>query len=381
MDKLIKSGFIFLISCVLLQACNTGKKALQEGNYSEAVLQSVQRLRENPDSKKSKETLDLAYPLAISTFKIEIEQLLKSQDPFKFSGVTDRYETMNRMADEIRHCPAALRIIRNPESFGEQLAAARLKAAPEAYDAGVILLNGASRSSAREAYYLFLNADKYVPGYKDVRQKIEQSKFDATLKVIVEQVPVPGRYKISSEFFYNQVYSLLDKTARQEFLAFYDPASARKLPYVDEILMMEFDDFVVGSTYDKDIEKEYISRDSVKTGSATLNGQKVDVYDRVKAKLTTHRREVTSTGILVVQVVDAKTNKPKANQKFPGTYTWVTEWGSFNGDGRALTNEQLELCKRRPALPPPPQDLFLEFTKPIYEQLKGFLRNYYKNNP
>jgi hypothetical protein len=380
MNLFIKIFTIAFASALLLGSCNTGKKAFEQGNYSEAVFQSVQRLRDNPDSKKSGQTLDQSYPLAVSTFKLEIEQLLKSQDPYKYSGITERYETMNRMADEIRHCPAALKVIRNPEDFGEQVAAARQKAAPEAYDAGIKMMAQGTRPAARDAYYQFLNADRYVPGYMDVKLKIEQAKFDATLKVIVEQVPVPGRYKLSSDFFYDQVYTLLDKNSRQEFVEFYDPAAAKKLPYVDEILMMEFDDFMVGSTYDKDTEKEFTSKDSVKIGSATVNGQKVDVFDRVKAKLFTHRREVVSTGILLVQMVDAKTNKPRLTQKFPGTYTWFSEWASFNGDGRALNPQQLELCKKKPATPPPPQDLFLEFTKPIFEQLKGFLRNYYKNN-
>jgi tetratricopeptide (TPR) repeat protein len=364
----------------MFAACSTGKKAYQQGNYAEAVLQSVQRLRENPDSKKSMETLDQAYPLAINTFKQEIEQLLAGQDPFRYAEITERYESMNRMADEIRHCPAALKVIRNPEYFAEQTAGARQKAAPEAYQAGINLLKQGTRQAAREAYYHFINADRYVPGYQDVKQKIEQAKFDATLKVVVEQVPVPGRYKISSDFFYDQVYTLLARSSKQEFVEFYDPAEGAKLPYIDEILMMEFDDFVVGSTYDKDTEKEFTSQDSVKIGSATVNGQKVDVYDRVKAKMFMHRREVLSTGVLVVQIVEARTGKPKATQKFPGTYTWFSEWASFNGDGRALTTQQLEMCKRKPVMPPPPQDLFLEFTKPIYEQLKGFLRNYYKTN-
>ncbi|MCX6226918.1 MAG: hypothetical protein NTV01_19580, partial [Bacteroidia bacterium] len=254
------------------------------------------------------------------------------------------------------------------------------KAAPEAYQTGVNLLKQGTRASARDAYYQFLNADKYVPGYQDVKQKIEQAKFDATLKVVVEQVPVPGRYKISSDFFFDQVYTLLAKNSKREFVDFYDPSAAKKLPYVNEILRMEFDDFVVGSTYDKDVEKEFTSKDSVKTGTATINGQKVEVFDKVKAKLITHRREVVSTGVLMVQCLDARTNKPKATQKFPGTFTWFSEWANYNGDGRALSNQQLDLCKRKPAMPPPPQDLFLEFTKPIYDQLKGFLRNYYRNN-
>ena len=380
MKTFVKILTIAFASAFLFYSCSTGKKALQKGNYSEAVFQSVQRLRDNPDNKKAIEAIEQSYPLAISTSKLEIEELERSQYPFKYSEITKRYETMNRMADEIRHCPAALKLIGNPEAFGDQVAAARQKAAPEAYNAGVSLLKQGTRLAARDAYYQFLNADRFVPGYQDVKQKIEQAKFDATLKVVVEQVPVPGRYKLSSDFFYNQVYTLLDKTSKREFVEFYNPAAAKKLPYVDEILKMEFDDFVVGSTYDKDTEKELTSKDSVKIGTVTINGQKVDAFDQVKAKLLIHRREVVSTGVLVVQIVEARGNKPKATQKFPGTYTWFSEWASFNGDGRALSPQQHEMCKNKPVMPPPPQELFLEFTKPIYDQLQVFLRNYYKDN-
>ena len=369
-----------LVAIVLLvSACSTGKKALQEGNYPAAVLKAVERLRDNPDSKKSAETLKEAYPLAVSTSKDEIDQLLTSKDPLRYAGVVDRYESLNQMADEIRHCPAALKIIKSPEFYGEQLAEARQKAAPEAYTAGVNLMKQGTRFSAKDAYYHFLNADRFVPGYLDVKERTEQAKFEATLKVMVDQIPVPGRYKLSSEFFYDQVYSFLAKGLKQEFVEFYSPAAAKSLPYVDEILVMQFDDFVVGATSDKESEKEYTSKDSVLVGNTTVNGQKVNVYNQVKAKLTTHRREVISTGVLMVQVMDAKTNKPRASQKYPGTFVWVTDWANYNGDSRALSPQQLELCKRKPMMPPPPQDLFLEFTKPILEQVKGFLRNNYRN--
>jgi len=379
MKKTITQTAVFIL-VFAISACSTGKKAFQEGDYYSAVLQAVERLRDNPDSKKSSETLKQAYPMALSTFKDEVDQVLRSQDPNRYSTVVDRYEKLNKMADEIRHCPAAIDVIRNPEVFGEQLAAARQKAAPEAYDAAVQLLKQGSRESAKEAYYQFLNADRFVPGFKDVKSMIDKARFDATLKVIVEQIPVPGRYKISSDFFFDQVYSFLAKGLKQEFVEFYAPAAAKNLPYSDEILVMEFDDFIVGATSDKDSEKEFISKDSVKVGTTKVNGQTVDVFNKVKAKFTTHRREVVSTGVLVVQIIDARTNKPKAAQKFPGTFTWVTEWANFNGDERALTPQQLEMCKRKPLMPPPPQDLFLEFTKPIFEQVKGFLRNYYRNS-
>jgi len=368
----------FLLILISFSACTTGKKALQRGAYSDAVLQSVERLRENPDNKKATETLKEAYPLALRTIQEEIDEILRSNEALKYGLVVDRFESIQRMADEIRRCPPAMKILGAPETYPEELAAARQKAAPEHYDAAAKLLKTGTREGAREAFYLFEAANRFVTGYRDVQIMIEEARMLATLKVVVEQIPVTGRYKISSEFFYNQVFAFLQDGVRSEFVAFYNPTEARKLPKVDEILQMEFFDFVVGATRESDSEKEY-TKDSVKVGTATVEGKQVDVFGSVKAKYISHRREVVSSGQLKVQVLDAASRKPKAQKLIPGTYTWYSEWSSFNGDERALTKDQLERCKRRPAVPPPPQDLFIEFTKPIMDQMKGFVRSYYRN--
>lgn len=372
------SALFVVFVMVIVTGCTSGKKALQKGQYPDAVFQAVERLRNNPESKNSIQTLQQAYPLAIETLSHEIEQLLKSNDRLKFSTIVERYELMSKMGQEIRHCPAALAIIPDPQSYQEQLSAARQKAAPEAYNLGIRLLEDGTRGSAREAFYQFLNADRFVPGFQDVAKKIEQARFKATLKVLVESIPVPGRYKLSSDFFYDNVLGFLEGGIKNEFLEFYTPGEARSLPYIDEILVLEFEDFVVGAVNEKESEKDCTSTDSVKVGTATVNGQKVDVYNRVKAKFLTHRREVVSTGILGLRIIDSQTQKAIANRKFPGTFTWVSEWANFNGDERALTPQQIEMTKKKPLLPPPQQDLFLEFTKPIFDQLKGYLRNHYR---
>jgi hypothetical protein len=79
-------------------------------------------------------------------------------------------------------------------------------------------------------------------------------------------------------------------------------------------------------------------------------------------------------------VVDARSNGVLTHRKFEGTYVWNITWANFNGDERALSAEQLKWCKQKEVMPPPPQDMFLQFTRPLYDQLipaiKGFYQNY-----
>jgi hypothetical protein len=76
--------------------------------------------------------------------------------------------------------------------------------------------------------------------------------------------PVRGQFRVSSDFFYDQIYSYLQTGIKNEFVWFYSNQEAKKLPYIDEILIMEFEEFIVGAVNEKRSEKEYTSKDSLK---------------------------------------------------------------------------------------------------------------------
>ena len=163
-------------------------------------------------------------------------------------------------------------------------------------------------------------------------------------------------------------------------MRFYTPqeAEAENLPYVDQYLRIQFDDFVVGETHVLQ-NVETVSKDSVVVGTVTMeDGSKMNVYNTVKAKITTWKKELRSRGLLSFQVYDASSNALVTHQKFDGEFVWWTQWGNFNGDERALSAEQIRICQTVEANPPGPQDLFLEFTRPIYNQLVPALDNFYR---
>ena len=376
---MMKKIYTIAILALVISSCSSGKKAYERGDYYDAVIKSIERLRSNPDNKKARQTLKAAYPDAVETLTAEIDNLLNSNQAFKYAAIVDKYEKINSMADEIRRSPGARTLNLKIAEYPAQLSAAREKAALEAYQAAELLLKRGDRISAREAYYLFENAYKYQTNYRDVRDKMDQARILATLIVVVDNIPVPGLYKINSEFFHNQIVSYLDERLSDQFVLFAGAEEAEQIGRADHILVMQFDEFVVGSTREKDVVKDLVSKDSVKVGTANIEGRKVDVYDKVKAKYTLHTRELSSSGILDVKIFDAATKKLLNNKKFPGQYVWGTEWASFNGDERALNPEQLKLSRRKPAMPPPPQELFMEFTRPIFDQTKSYLYNFYRN--
>jgi hypothetical protein len=83
--------------------------------------------------------------------------------------------------------------------------------------------------------------------------------------------------------------------------------------------------------------------------------------------------------VLDFRIIDPTSGKVLTQEKLPGEYVWISEWGYFNGDERALSERQREIVQLREAPAPDPQDLFIEFTAPIYEQIIGKVNNYYRN--
>jgi hypothetical protein len=370
-----------LLLVLILASCSSGKKAYQRGDYYEAVMQAIGRLRQNPNHSKSKETLRNSYPMAVEWLETDAQNQIASNSNNKWQNALVSYDRINNLYEAIRQAPGALKVIPNPKNYYAEIGPIKEKAAEELYESGINALMKGTREDAKRAYLNFRDVHTYVPGYKDVVEYLEKSKFEATTFVILEQVAVPSRYNLSGGFFQDKVEEYINRNYTDRgFVQFYTPQAAQtiKLARVDQIMRLQFDDFSVGNTLINEKE-ETVKKDSVKVGEAKVDGKTVPVYNTVTAKLITVRKEVVSEGLLSMIVVDAQTGGVLAHRKFPGRYVWFTTWGRFNGDERALTQQQLDVCKRREIQPPDPQALFLAFAGPIYDQLVPSIRSFYQN--
>ncbi len=373
--------FILLFLTVLMLAgCTSGRKAYLRGDYDEATLKAINRLRSSPNNKKAQTTLRQAYNQSVIWHQGIIANVAKSANIYKWEEIADHYKQLDRLAAELQTCPACLRIITIPKQFATQHDEARLKAAEVRYESGKKALDrDDSRQSAREAYEHFSIAELYYPNYKNTPQLRAEAKFYATLKVLVKDIPVQSRaLSVSAEFFENKVREFLRDGNRNEFVRFYTPQELQALKNTapDQILSLSFDEFMIGQTHLRDSETE-ITRDSVQVGSVTVEGVKHPVYNTVKAKLRVFDKRVISTGVLDLRITDARTNTILTQEKLPGTFTWETRWATFNGDERALTADDLKLTRLKDVPPPPPQDLFIAFTQPIFSQITSKLQHFY----
>lgn len=376
--------FFYLSFFLLLTlACTSPQKMMDQGNYYDAVISSVEKLKSNPNNEGARETLKQAYPLAMNDLldKIDNESLVNPQ--FQNTNKILHYNRLNEIYKKIQESPAAIKTIDNPQKYYAEVNALLPLAAEEQYSAGLNLMSRPGRENSKAAYEYFLKASNFVPNYKDVEEKLDQSYEMALLKVYTELRPVDSKlYKLSADVFYKEVINTLNQIENDRLIRFIfeKDATQYKAGDFDQRLTIRFEDFMVGQTHTNE-RVENIVLDSVIIGQTKLrDGTYRDVYGTVKAELTSYRMEVISKGFISLNIESQyPQSKNMLSRDFPGEYVWFHEWAKYKGDNRALSPAQQELCSRSYINPIPPQQMFVEFTKPIYGQLSTTLRQFYSS--
>lgn len=379
----MKNLIYLFVFATLIAGCSSGRKALERGNYLQAIEKAVNRLSNDPDNRKATKVLTDGYPMAMNYYQEEIDQILSGNDQFKWGETLDIMQRVNHLSDLIRRVPAARKLVPSPKTYTSEIADVTQRAAEERYQAGLNSLQGKSREDAKQAYYNFQRADQLIPNYKDVDQKMAIAKERATLKVILEPIPLPSkRYELSANFFYSEVIKQMKaKFPDQSFVNFYTPDEAEKyhLQYPDFVVSLEFYDFFVSrpthyenqENLSRVVEKEVkvrVSRDSVRIEKRP---------QKIHGKIKIITDEMVSKGLLNVQVEEYQSKNVVINDQIPGQFVWRNQYGVFVGNEEVLTKEQVAILNNKAVPPPYPQDMFVEFTKPIYSQLTERLSNFF----
>jgi hypothetical protein len=359
---------LLLSSILLFEACSSGKSALKQGDYYDAVMQAVNRLRQNPDHKKSQEVLRTGYKMAVDYLETDVQNQLASNANFKYKNIAQDYESINYLYEQIRTSPGALRVIPNPINKYKELPEIKNKAAEEVYEAGIQAMLKNTRNDAKRAYYLFSEANTYSPGYRESIEMIEQSKFNATLKVVIEP---------SLRNYYDWNFEpVIFNANRNEFVKFYTPKEAQdaNLAQVDHFVRLQVNGYSENRPIITKRAEEY--KDSVKVSEKTVNNVKVPVYQKVSATMTIFEKSITSKGSITLFIKDARSNAELRNSDLVSEEKWADRWATCSGDLRALSENNKKLCGTKE--PYMNRDYLINQTKrELDNKLSGMLSSYY----
>lgn len=378
MKQQVYLGFFLIV--VLLAGCKAGRKAYNRGDYKDAVIQSIERLRVSPNNENAAEILTSAYPSMIEYYEDKIMTAKLGSEQLRWEMILRDYQALNQVYDQIQRSPAAKTLLSDARRYTIEEDEAKTRAADVRYALGSKELSKGNRENAKMAYDHFAKALSLVPDFRDAEELMQQAREDATVFVQIESMPVASRaFQLSYDFFEKQVFEYVRQTDFGPFVQFLfpmDPRAARIDP--DQKILLAFDDFVVGQAFERERIADRV-KDSVVLRTERRADTTINVYGTVRARVIGREKEITSSGLLDASIVDLNSGQVLGRQKFPGTFVWYDYWGYFEGDERALTEEDKKyIRKRSPAPDPYPQDLFIEFTRPIYGQLTRYIRDMYR---
>ena len=366
------------IALFLLSACTSSKQQFEKGNYEKAVALSIKKLRKKPDNNKQKNILKAAYAYTVQVSEEKIKQHQQSIDRFKWDRVIEQYRKMQQLYTDLLQCPACLAVI-EPIDLQNELNQALAEGAQVYVEEGQKALATQQKEGGRLAYRHFAQAKAYQNNYGNIDRMLNQARIQGSEIIGISRIPVSSKgLELNTAFFLQQLTQALNDL--NYFFAVFAPVEqlAEQQQVPDQVVDLSFDDYYIGQTYVKEV-RESLVRDSVKVGEVTDSlGTKYTIYGEVKADLQRFEKTIESGGLLNIAIVEPKSRSILSQEKIPSTTVWENDWATYQGDKRALTKEELALTQEKELLPPPPQDLFYSFTRPLFDQTASLLRRRYR---
>src|SRR6187401_802130 len=371
---------VSLIAFILLVAgCKTASKLYDKGNYDEAVQLAVKKLQKKPDDEM-KALLQNAYQYAVNDHETRIHQLSDNTSDLKWEWIYAEYSSLQRLYEAIHRSPEALSIV-DPTDYSSYLHTYADKAADTRFQRGMIWMDKNDKLSFRNAYHEFEAALQYRPADLTFIERRNEAYESAVVNVVV--MPIENsRYRFSSynnseiTNFENDLLRQLQYNTGNQFVKFYSSweADSRNIQ-VDQFVDFRFNTFDLGRTRDERSTRE-VSKDIVVKETVHRPDSVVKEYKKVFAKITTTKRTMLSEGNLKINIRDAS-GRWLWSDDIRGNHNWCTEFSTYTGDERALTESDRQLVNRGQDHPPHEEEITRCIINEIRSTMPARVRNYF----
>ncbi|HZF65598.1 MAG TPA: hypothetical protein VEZ55_13985 [Chitinophagaceae bacterium] len=374
--------FYLLVSTILvLFACKSPSKLYERGNYNDAIDASIKKLQKNPGDAEAKTVLKQSYHYAVSRHEDEIRILAKSSNENRYDQLYQQYDRLQDLYEKIRRYPSAFNYVK-PTDYSSYLETYKDKAAEVHMERGLQWMEREDKLSSREAYREFKTALRYKPQNFDIKRKMEEA-FDAAV-VNILLIPLDayqGSYYYSNNSY--QMRNFQDRVLRQlnynsgnEFIRFYEERDARtKRIRPDEILEIRMGRMNMGQPYDQNSSRK-VSKDVVVKETVFSKDSVVKEYAKVHATITTTKRVLVSDVDMFITARDDR-GRMLWSDNFKGEHRWQTEFASYTGDERALSDSDKTAINKKDKTPPREDAVAEELLQRLESDITHRLRNYY----
>lgn len=366
-------------SLFLFYNCKTASKSYQKGDYTDAIERGVKKLQKDPSDYETRELVQKSYNYTVNEYEDEIRILSNSKDDNRYDGIYQKYAALQNLYSTIHQYPAVAQMIKVKdysefvETYRDQAAEIHLQKANQ-------WMNDKTRDAYRQAYKEYNMAVSYRPNDFQLKKQRDSAYNAATVKVLISPIQNLGGYQYSSSYqlqnFQKDIIRTLSYNMNNDFIRFYSEFEARNQNIEpDQIMELNLSRISIGQPNDakttREVSKEVVMKEIVyKTDSVGKQ------YGTVKATITTIKRTLLSQGDLYITVRDTK-GRVLWNDRFTGEHKWQTEFSTYTGDERALSDTDKKLLNQTAPTPPTEDQIMPELLKQIQSDLSYRLRNYY----
>jgi hypothetical protein len=374
-----KFYFLLFSAALFLAGCQTASKAYNKGDYADAIELGIKRLQKDPADDETRDLVKAAYTYAVNQYEANIRTLSSGVNDNRYEAILREYSRLQDLYETIQQSPAAARAV-NPTNYSDYIQTYRTKAAEVYLTEADRWMNGGTKRAYREAYNAYNKALRYQNTI-DIKRKRDEAYDAALTKIVVLPIQNYGGYSYHSNFqlqqFQADVMRTLTYNTNDNFVRYYSEWDLlNKAIEPDQVLEMNLGRVRIGQPIDqrstRQVSKEVVVKEIVhKADSVTKQ------YATVRANITQTRRTLLSEADLYMTIRDVK-GRIIWNDRFTGQHGWQTEFATYTGDERALSQNDRELLNRNPNYNIPSEDeIMRELYRQIQQDLANRLRGYF----
>ena len=371
--------YLFLFSATLLfVGCKSASKAFHQGDYADAVELGIKKLQKDPSDADTRDLVKTAYTYAVNQSAARIRNLSNSTSEDRYEAILREYNRLQDLYETIHQSPAAATVI-NPTNYGEYVQTYRSKAADVHLANAERWMNEGNKRAFREAYNEYNRALRFQ-NTADIKQRRDKAYDLALTKILVVPIQNYGGYRYHTDYqlqqFQNDVMRTLAYNINDNFVRFYSDWDLRsKSLEPDQVLEMNLGRIRLGQPYDdrnvREVSKQVVVKETVYKKDSV-----VKEYATVRAKIINTRRTLVSEGDLYLTIRDLG-GRILWSDRFTGQHRWQTEFATYTGDERALSDtDKAQLDRNTNGNPPREEEIMGELYRQIQLDLSSRLRGY-----
>ncbi|WP_309609428.1 hypothetical protein [Flavobacterium sp.] len=379
-------SFLFIIS-----ACGVKKtqSMLSDGDYDGAINKAIDNLRTKKDAKGKQDyvyLLEEAFAKAKERDLRNVDMLAKDANPANLERIYNAYLNLNSRQERIRPL-LPLQLLKKGreaifpfDNYSDQIVNSKNALSKYLYDNATVLLKSKNKFDIRKSFDDMDYLESINPGYKDVRNLMDEAKFKGTDFVSV--------------YTKNQTNMIIPKRLQDDLLDFstfglndkwtvYHSNKQKNVVY-DYGMIVNFRDINVSPEQIK--EKEFIKEKQIKDGMKTLldsNGNvvkdslghaiKVDNFKNIRVNIYEFKQFKSCQVTAKIDYIDFRNNQ--LIEAFPVTSEFIFEhiYATYNGDRNACDDSYMGYFNKRAVQFPNNEQMVYDTGEDLKAKLKGII--------